>query len=77
MYDKGDFLAFRQISISYNLPKDILNKIHATGMNVFASVYNLGYITKYKGQNPESYTGFDPGGYPRPRQFSLGATVKF
>ncbi len=46
-------------------------------MNVFASVFNLGYITKYKGLNPESYAGFDPGGYPRPRQFSLGATLKF
>jgi TonB-linked SusC/RagA family outer membrane protein len=77
MYEKGDFLAFRQISLSYNLPKQLLNKVRATGVNVFASVYNLGYITKYKGQNPESYTGFDPGGYPRPRQFSLGATLKF
>ncbi|RFM27523.1 SusC/RagA family TonB-linked outer membrane protein [Deminuibacter soli] len=77
MIEKGDFLAFREISISYNLPQSVLKKIHSTGMNVFASVYNLGYITGYKGLNPESYTGFDPGGYPRPRQFSLGATLQF
>lgn len=77
MYEKGDFLAFREIAVSYEIPKGLLKKIHSTGMNVFASVYNLGYITKYKGQNPESYTGFDPGGYPRPRQFSLGATLRF
>lgn len=77
MIEKGDFLAFREISISYNLPQNWMKKIHSTGMNVFASVYNLGYITGYKGLNPESYTGFDPGGYPRPRQYSLGATLQF
>jgi len=77
MFEKGDFLAFREISISYDLPKNMLHKIHATGLNVFASVYNVGYLTKYKGLNPEIYSGFDPGGYPRPRQFSLGATLKF
>ncbi len=77
MIEKGDFLAFREIAISYDVPKTLLKKIRATNMNVFASVFNLGYITKYKGLNPESYAGFDPGGYPRPRQFSLGATLKF
>jgi hypothetical protein len=54
-----------------------MRKIHATGMNVFFSVYNLGYLTAYKGLNPEIYTGYDPGGYPRPRQYSLGATLRF
>jgi hypothetical protein len=77
MIEKGDFLALREIGISYDLPRELLKKIRSTGINVFASVYNIAYITKYKGQNPESYTGFDPGGYPRPRQFSLGATVRF
>ena len=77
MIDKGDYLAFREISLSYELPSNIMNKIHSTGLNVFASVYNLGYLTKYTGLNPETYTGFDDGGYPRPRQFSLGATLRF
>lgn len=77
MITKGDFLAFRELTIAYDLPQGIMHKIHATGLNVFASVYNLGYLTHYKGLNPETYTGFDPGGYPRPRQFSLGATLHF
>ncbi len=76
LIEKGDFLAFRELSISYDLPKEILRRFHSTGLNIFASVYNIGYLTKYKGLNPEIYTGFDPGGYPRPRQFSLGATLK-
>ena len=77
MIEKGDFLAFRELSIGYDLPKNLLKKFHSTGLNVFASIYNLGYLTKYKGLNPETYTGYDPGGYPRPRQYSLGATLKF
>lgn len=77
MFSKGDFLAFREISIAYDIPKKILEKIRASGLNIFATVYNLGYLTAYEGLNPEVYTGFDPGGYPRPRQFLLGAALKF
>jgi sialic acid synthase SpsE len=77
MIDKGNYLAFRELSLSYEVPATIINKIHSTGLSVFASVYNLGYITKYTGLNPETYTGFDDGGYPRPRQYSLGATLRF
>jgi TonB-linked SusC/RagA family outer membrane protein len=77
MIQKGDFLAFREISIGYDVPKELLRRTHFTGLNVFASVNNLGYITGYQGFNPETYTGVDGGGYPRPRQYSLGATLKF
>ncbi|MBS1564827.1 MAG: SusC/RagA family TonB-linked outer membrane protein, partial [Bacteroidetes bacterium] len=77
MYSKGDFLAFRELSVGYDIPASVMRRIHSTGMNVYFSIYNLGYLTAYKGLNPEIYTGYDPGGYPRPRQFSLGATLRF
>lgn len=77
LYEKGDFLALREITVSYDIPKSIMGKIKSTGLNIYASVYNVGYLTRYNGLNPEIYTGFDPGGYPRPRQFSLGATLRF
>ena len=73
---KGDFLAFREVNLSYDLPKVLAERIKLAGVTVFASIYNLGYVTKYKGLNPETYTGFDPGGYPRPRQFTFGANIK-
>lgn len=77
MATKGNFLAIREIYISYALSRNWIRKIHASDLTVYASVYNVGYITAYKGLNPETYTGFDDGGYPRPRQFSLGGTLKF
>lgn len=77
MITKGDFLCFRELYVSYELPKNIMSKIKSTGFTIFGSITNLGYITKYKGLNPETYTGFDPGGYPRPRQYTLGGSLKF
>jgi len=73
---KGDFLAFREVNLSYDLPRSLAQKAKLTGVSVFGSIYNIGYLTKYQGLNPETYTGFDPGGYPRPRQFTLGANIK-
>jgi hypothetical protein len=77
MFEKGDFLALREITLSYDFPSSITKKLRSTGLNVFASVYNVGYLTKYGGLNPEIYSGFDPGGYPRPRQISVGANLRF
>jgi TonB-linked SusC/RagA family outer membrane protein len=76
-YSKGDFLAFREVSLSYQLPQILSRKISAGSVLLNAGVYNLGYVTAYKGLNPEVYKGFDEGSYPRPRQFTLGATIRF
>lgn len=77
MFEKGDFLALREITLTYDFPRNIVSKFKSTGLSVYASVYNVGYLTAYKGLNPEIYSGFDPGGYPRPRQFSLGGNLRF
>ena len=77
MISKGDFLALREVTLSYDLPRTVLRKIRTSALSVFASAFNMAYITAYEGMNPEVYTGFDALGYPRPRQFVLGATVKF
>jgi TonB-linked SusC/RagA family outer membrane protein len=77
LISKGDFLAFREVYLSYDLPKSLLSKIKSTGLTIFVSATNLGYLTAYKGQNPEVVTGFDPGGYPRAKQFTLGASLRF
>jgi TonB-linked SusC/RagA family outer membrane protein len=77
LYEKGDFIALREVTLRYNFSKDIIAKFRLQGVSVFASIYNVGFLTRYSGLNPEIYSGFDPGGYPRPRQYSVGANVKF
>lgn len=76
-YSKGDFLALRELSLAYEVPKTLLRRAGLAGLTLNAGVFNLGYITKYTGRNPETYKGFDEGSYPRPRQVSVGATLRF
>lgn len=76
-YSKGDFLAFREVSLAYNVPAKICKLISMNSVTLNAGVYNIGYLTAYKGFNPEQYKGYDEGGYPRPRQFTFGATLQF
>jgi hypothetical protein len=76
-YQKGDFLAFREISITYQIPKLISERIGIPGLTVNAGAYNLGYWTPYDGLSPEIYKGYDEGIYPRPRQFTIGVKASF
>ncbi|WP_127132541.1 SusC/RagA family TonB-linked outer membrane protein [Pseudoflavitalea rhizosphaerae] len=74
-YSKGDFLAFREVSFNYSLRMPALRKAYINSIDIFAGVYNIGYLTTYTGLMPEIYIGADQGSYPRPRQFSFGAKL--
>ena len=76
-YSKGDFLAFREVSLSYYLQTAFLKSAYMQGIELFAGVYNIGYLTPYDGLMPEVYTGHDPGLYPRPREYNMGIKVNF
>lgn len=76
-YSKGDWVAIRELSFSYDVPSSLLERLRLSRVALNAGVFNLGYITKYDGLNPEVYKGFDEGGYPRPRQFTFGVTINF
>lgn len=53
---KADFLRLRNISFGYNLPANLLNKMHLQGARFYISGNNLWTKT--------SYPGFDPEGIP-------------
>lgn len=76
-YGKGDYIAFREVSISYQLRSEFLKKARITGLEIFGGVYNLGYITAYKGMMPEIFDGVDYGTYPRPRHINFGLKATF
>lgn len=75
-YEAGDFLCIREVTLSYNLPGTLLQKIglHDIRLNVTGS--NLYYFTKYDGMNPED-GGVDDGRYPLPRNITFGASISF
>ena len=84
MYEKGDYLALREITLSYQFPSNLLDKTKFfTRGRVFVSGSNLFYMTKFTGVSPEApveggvITGIDRGIYPVPRSFVLGVEVSF
>lgn len=77
MYKKGDFLAFRELSLSYSIPEKLLRKFFIKGIQFNAGVYNIGYLTGYDGLTPEIYTGRDYGTYARPREYSFSVNLTF
>ncbi|MET6998149.1 SusC/RagA family TonB-linked outer membrane protein [Chitinophaga defluvii] len=75
-YEKGDFLALREVSIAYSLPTSLLSVLRISNLRLNFTANNLKYFTKYKGLNPED-GGTDNGRYPIPRSYILGANVTF
>ncbi|SDB58861.1 TonB-linked outer membrane protein, SusC/RagA family [Flavobacteriaceae bacterium MAR_2010_188] len=78
-YEKGDFIAFRELTLSYSIPTGIdgISKLGLSDIRLNASAYNIGYWTKYSGLTPEIYDGTDEGIYPRPFQIILGVNLTF
>ena len=84
MYEKGDYLAGREFTLSYEFPRNLLSKIKFLSRGrAYVSGSNLFYMTKFTGPTPEppvaggSITGYYNGLYPVPRSFVLGVDVAF
>jgi TonB-linked SusC/RagA family outer membrane protein len=78
-YEKGDYLACREITLSYDFSKAILAKTRVVaGARVFINANNLFYITKFSGNSPEpTGNGIFAGTYPTPKSFVFGVQVTF
>jgi TonB-linked SusC/RagA family outer membrane protein len=60
------YLRIQDVTLSYNLPKTILDKVKFDSASMYASVRNLYTFTKWEGLDPESNNS------PLPRIFSIG-----
>ncbi len=83
--EDGSYLRVKDISLSYDIPRNIINKIHLTRLMPYVSATNLITITGYKGMDPEvnqygnsgAVQGIDWGTYPMCRSFVFGLKVEF
>jgi TonB-linked SusC/RagA family outer membrane protein len=80
----GSFIRLQNLTLGYNFPKNILDKIGLDRLRLYASGQNLFLITKYNGYDPEISTfdgdfgqGIDDFGEPRARTYTLGLNVNF
>jgi len=84
-YEKGNYVACREITLSYNFSRKQLSTIKILSQaRVYASLNNMFYITKFSGYSPEppvnssnQITGIYAGTYPTPRSIVIGAQVSF
>jgi hypothetical protein len=70
----GSYFRLKNISLGYNLPRNIVNKAHIQNLRVYATVSDLLTLNKYpKGWDPEQ-NGLT---YPITTGYVIGASVKF
>ena len=76
--EKGDYIKLDNVTLGYNLPKSIVEKVGVDKFRLFVQGQNLLIITDYKGLDPEmEVLGNDYNGTPRSRVFSVGLNVGF
>ncbi len=83
--EDGSYLRLKNITLSYNIPKSITDKIRLSNLRAFVSATNLITLTKYTGYDPEvsSYNandaqiGVDFSNYPQSKIFNFGLNVSF
>ncbi|MCI0919810.1 SusC/RagA family TonB-linked outer membrane protein [Sphingobacterium rhinopitheci] len=77
-YNKGDYLAWRELSLSYKLPKLIAQKAKLEDLSISVTGQNLHYWSKSTLYSPESGTiEQGGGGYPLPRTIIFGLQLTF
>ncbi len=81
--ENGSYLRLSNLQIGYTFPEKWMKKISVSKLRAYVSGVNLWTITKYKGYDPDVVNsdvfgqGNDSGGYPSPRQISVGLQVSF
>ncbi|GAA4780086.1 TonB-dependent receptor [Olivibacter ginsenosidimutans] len=81
--EDGSFIRLKNISLGYNLPKSLVDRIGSRNIKVYVSAQNMLTITDYKGYDPEvsrfgttsTSQGMDYGGYPASKSFMMGINI--
>lgn len=81
--EDGSYFRLQNLTLSYNIPSDIVKGWNMERLRLFASVNNLLTITGYSGLDPsvggaaDTNFGIDLGNYPITRSWVFGASVGF
>lgn len=85
--EDASYLRMRNVTLSYDLPKNVLNKIGLTDVNIYVSGENLVTFTDFSGVDP-AVTGNENGrnrndvgradlSYPIPKRYVFGLNLSF
>lgn len=85
LVEDGSFVRIRNVTLGYQLPPSLTNKLGIQSLRFYLSGQNLFTFTDYLGFDPEVSSqgtsqllgGIDFGGYPLPRIFTFGLNASF
>lgn len=76
--EDGSFIKLRNITLAYNLPNDITEKIGINNFKIYVQGQNVKTWSRYKELDPEVGSNSSARGeYPIPRTFTLGVNLGF
>lgn len=82
--EDGSFLRLKTVSLSYNIPVNIIKKMYLSNLNLNVSAQNLATWTNYSGMDPEVSTrgnvltpGYDYSSYPKSPAIVFGIKGSF
>ncbi|WP_341214850.1 TonB-dependent receptor [uncultured Wocania sp.] len=77
--EDGSYLRLNNISLSYDLPESLLDRLGIARANIYLTGDNLVTFTKFSGVDPTigGAGGFTSLGYPVPRRYALGLNITF
>ena len=83
--EDGSYVRLKTVSLGYNLPKSIVQKIKLDKLRIYVQGANLWTTTKYSGLDPEVNTfntsntalGTDFLTFPQPRTYTIGVNIGF
>lgn len=76
---KGDYIRLKQISLSYDLSKALLSRLHITSAQLTFAVYNLGLLWKAnkEGFDPDYTSGYSSYNLPPEKSYMFSLNVNF
>lgn len=87
--EDGSYTRIKNVQLTYNFPKSILNRLKLSSVQVYVQGQNLFTFTKYKGLDPEInlrnaggdntdiHMGIDEGAFPTAKSYNVGLRVGF
>ncbi|MFK5972860.1 MAG: TonB-dependent receptor [Flavobacteriaceae bacterium] len=74
-WEKGDYLALREVTLSYNVPTEYFKNV-VKGLRIYLTGTNLHYFKSMSGDTPE-IGGVQYGAFPVPKTYTIGLNVTF
>ncbi|MBX3239110.1 MAG: TonB-dependent receptor [Chitinophagaceae bacterium] len=83
--EDGSFIRLRNISLSYNVPASVAERIKTNSIKAYVQVSNLLTFTRFNGLDPEvsaqssnqNTAGYDWATVPQPRTIQVGLNISF